>query len=553
MGFGLWQEIFKETYQRPLIVNKETQAGIKSRLRGRIYTGVVRISWEWICCRWRSRNRILAKGQSPLPLPCPLIRSYAKASGFVVFSALIIIFLSVDSYGGDYQQVAGLIDLRSTFSDGAYDIETLAGMAKGRGFEVLIINDHDRVVMEYGLPPFRNIVKKRVELNSVNKQGAKAYLDSISKVQKKFPDMILIPGSESAAFYYWTGSYFNKNLTAHNHEKRILTIGMENPGDYESLPIIHNGATAEYFRIVLPGILLFLCSLAASVYLIKWGGFYRITGIIVAVLSVAFIANSNPFRSSPFDQYHGDQGMAPYQRLVDYVTLRGGLTFWNYPETKSGIGRKGPILVDTPPHPEVLEESVGYTGFAALYGDNITVTEPGNAWDRVLTAYCEGTRSRPVWGISTADFHEEGGSGEKLGNFPTVFLLREKSRKGVLEALKNGKMYAYRGSFPQFVRLDEFSVYPPDGINKGFSGDEIVLKESPRIRISLSATVPFENKVKVRLIRSGELIETFEGTLPMQINYEDKYFQPGRKIYYRMDMSGCGVLVSNPIFVKFEG
>lgn len=480
-------------------------------------------------------------------------RVFNKPAGLVALSALIFLFLSVDSYGGDYQQVAGLIDLRSTFSDGTYDVETLARMAKERGFEVLVINDHDRVVMEYGLPPFRNIVKKRVELNSINKQGAKAYLGSIGKAQKKFPDMILIPGSESAAFYYWTGSYFKKNLTAHSHEKRILTIGMENPKDYESLPILHNGAGTEYTGIVLPGILLFLCSLAVSIYLIRWGGFYRITGIIVFVLSVVFIADSNPFRSSPFDQYHGDQGMAPYQLLVDYVNLRGGLTFWNYPETKSGIGKKGPIRVDTPPHPEVLEESVGYTGFAALYGDNITVTEPGNAWDRVLTAYCKGTRSRPVWGISTADFHGEGESGEKLGNFPTVFLLREKSRKGVLEALKNGKMYAYSGGYPQFVRLDEFSVCHPDGSNKGFSGDEIILKDSPGIRISLSATVPFENKVKVRLIRSGKLVETFEETLPMQINYEDKYFQPGKKIYYRMDMSGCGVLVSNPVFVKFEG
>ncbi|MDP3283757.1 MAG: hypothetical protein Q8M56_04965, partial [Desulfobacterales bacterium] len=295
------------------------------------------------------------------------------------FLVLIFLLLSADSYGVDYQQVAGLIDLRSTFSDGTYNIETLARMAKERGFEVLVINDHDRVAMEYGLPPFRNIVKKRVELDSVNKQGAKAYLDSIGKVRKKFPDMILIPGSESAAFYYWTGSYFKKNLTAHNHEKRILTIGMENPGDYESLPILHNGATAEYTRVALPGILLFLCSLAVSIYLIKWRGFYRITGIIVFVLSVAFIANSNPFRSSPFDQYHGDQGMAPYQLLADYVNSRGGLTFWNYPETKSGIRRMGPIRVDTPPHPEVLEESEGYTGFAALYGDDITVTEPGNA------------------------------------------------------------------------------------------------------------------------------------------------------------------------------
>ena len=476
-----------------------------------------------------------------------------KMAGIAAFSALIFLLLSADSYGGDYKQVAGLIDLRSTFSDGTYDIETLAKMAKERGFEVLVINDHDRMVMEYGLPPFRNIVKKKVEKNSINKQGAKAYLDSIRNVQKKFPNMILIPGSESAAFYYWTGSYFKNNLTAHNHEKRILTIGMDKPEDYENLPILHNGGYTEYTRKVIPGIILLLCSLAVSIYMIKWRGFYRITGIIVLFLSLAFIANSNPFRSSPFDQYHGDQGMAPYQLLADYVNERGGLTFWNYPETKSGIRNMGPIRVDTPPHPEVLEESEGYTGFAALYGDNITVTEPGNAWDRVLTAYCDGIRSRPIWGISTADFHGEGESGEKLGNFPTVFLLREKSRRGVLEALKNGKMYAYRGNYPQFVRLDEFSVCPPGGNNKGFSGDEIILKDSPRIRISLSATVPFENKIKVRLIRSGELVETFEGTLPMQIDYEDKYFQPGKKIYYRMDMSGCGVLVSNPIFVKFEG
>ncbi|OQW98996.1 MAG: hypothetical protein BWK74_03250 [Desulfobacteraceae bacterium A6] len=145
---------------------------------------------------------------------------------------------------------------------------------------------------------------------------------------------------------------------------------MDKPEDYENLPILHNGVNSEYTRILIPGILLFLSSLAVSIFLIRWGGFYRMTGIIIAVLSVAFIANSNPFRSSPFDQYHGDQGMAPYQLLVDYVNERGGLTFWNYPETKSGIGRKGPIRVDTPPHPEVLEESDGYTGFAALRGQH---------------------------------------------------------------------------------------------------------------------------------------------------------------------------------------
>ena len=54
MGFGLSQEIFKETYQRPLIVNKETQAETKSRLRGRISTGAARISGESAKDPWRT-------------------------------------------------------------------------------------------------------------------------------------------------------------------------------------------------------------------------------------------------------------------------------------------------------------------------------------------------------------------------------------------------------------------------------------------------------------------------------------------------------------------
>ncbi len=471
---------------------------------------------------------------------------------FIIVSIAALLFLPAISHGTPYQQVSGLIDLRSTFSDGAQDIESLAQTAKDRGFEVLIINDHDRLVMEYGLSPFRKLIKKRVELPSINTNGAKAYLDSIKKVQEMFPDMIIIPGSETVAFYYWTGSYFKKNLRAHNHEKRILTIGMENPEDYENLPILHNGFSTQYLGMAIPEILLFFVVLVLAVFLIKWRGFYRIAGIIIFIWCVASIANSNMFRSSPFDQYHGDQGIAPYQHLTDYVNSRGGLTFWNYPETKSGTRRLGPIMVDTPPYPEVLEESEGYTGFAAIYGDSITITEPGNIWDRVLIAYCDGRRNRPVWGISTADFHKEGDAGEKLGNFATVFLVRKKGKQAVLEALRNGKMYASRASYPQGVRLDEFSVRSSEDEIKGVSGDEIILKNFPRIKIAISSIGVSKNPVNIRLIRSGTVIQSFKGKLPIQIYYEDNYYEPGKKIYYRLDMQGQGKIVSNPIFVTFE-
>jgi hypothetical protein len=103
------------------------------------------------------------------------------------------------------------------------------------------------------------------------------------------------------------------------------------------------------------------------------------------------------------------------------------------------------------------------------------------------------------------------------------------------------------------MKLDEFLVCSSDGETKAISGDEIVLKENPRIKISLSAAETAGSQVKVQLIRSGRLIKTFIGPLPMKIDYEDKYFDPGRKIYYRIDVRGYGSVVSNPVFVRFEG
>jgi len=282
-------------------------------------------------------------------------------------------------------------------------------------------------------------------------------------------------------------------------------------------------------------------------------GVFKIAGITVSLVSLLLLINSYPFRSSPYDQYHGDQGIAPYQMLIDYVNAKGGMTFWNYPETRSGARKMGPIFVDTPPYPEALTQSINYTGFAALYGGTITITEPGHEWDRTLLEYCEGKRKRPVWGISTADFHKDSESGEKLGNFPTVFLVRNQTKKNILSAMQAGRMYACRGKYPQRIVLNEFTICSSGCETTATLGQEIQLKSNPKIHISLSLKSATNTRANVRLIRSGELIKTFNGALPMDIDFEDKYFKLGQKIYYRIDVKGPGALVSNPIFVTFGG
>jgi hypothetical protein len=493
---------------------------------------------------WQRRG-VLRKGDAAM-------RKFRKIAMGMLIAGIASCCGSTEAGCADYQQVSGLIDLRTSFSDGAHDLQSIVELARKRGFGVLVVNDHDRMAMEYGIPPFRHIIKKRVERNSINKKGAGEYLSAIKKIGRAYPDMIIIPGSETAPFYYWSGSLLKKNLTAHNHEKRILTAGLEKEEDYRDLPILHNGFSKRFAGTFMLPVGMFCIPFLLGLVLIRIKGWYRIAGGMIAGVSLLLVINVSPFRNSPFDQYHGDQGIAPYQLLIDYVNQRGGLSFWNYPETKSGVRKMGPIFVHTPPYPEALMESRGYTGFAALYGDEVTVIEPGNIWDKVLKEYCAGQRDNPAWGIAAADFHREGESGEKLGNFPTVFLVKERTKKGILDAMKKGRMYACRGKHPHYAKLDEFSVYSPEGKLQGISGDEVIVKRFPRIRVALSSNTSTESRVRVRLIRSGQVIAQVEGRLPLEIEHEDKDIRRGVKEYYRTDLHGYGTIVSNPIFVTSE-
>ncbi len=470
----------------------------------------------------------------------------------ILFLGLVSVTFCVrSSIGEGYQQVAGLVDLRTTYSDGAHDLDYLIDLAKKRGFEVLFINDHDRMAMEYGIFPLKNIIRKREELPSVNSRGAEGYFKGIKLAAQQHPEIILIPGTETSPFYYWTGSPFKNNLTAHNWERHLLIMGMESPQDYKNLPILHNGFSTLHFRQLLPLSIVFMVLMLLGLILALKKSYIRILGIVILVNASLMLIEFHPFKSSLFDQYSGDQGYLPYQELIDYVKERGGATFWTHPEAKAGANaRKGPITVKTPPHPEALLMTKDYTGFGSIYGTWITSTEPGMEWDAALLEYCRGERDTPAWGISTADYHEEGMGGEKLGNFPTVFLVNKKTREEILLALKRGRMYACRaGENFQRFELNDFSVSDSNANNLANMGESIELKNRPEIRIRVSSSDQAAHNIDVRVIRSGKLIKTISKTTPFVVDFKDDYFNPGELIYYRLDIPGK--LVSNPIFVRF--
>ena len=453
--------------------------------------------------------------------------------------------------GGDYTQVAGIIDTRTTFSDGALSVDALARLARERGFDVLFYNDHDILAMAYGLPPFQHVLRIKKQKNALRLSGPNNYLDAIAAAQQKSPGLILVPGSESVPYYYWSGSYLNGDLTAHDHEKRLLAIGLDHPSDYEDMPVLHNRPSTRYLKPRMPMLLFFSGALLLGVYITTWGRWYRWAGIGIAALALLLMANTAPFQSSPYDQYMGDIGIAPYQHYIDYVNTRGGMTFWNYPETRSGVRKLGPINVDTPPYPDALLEAQNYTGFAAVYGDTVTLTEPGRQWDQTLNQFCRGSRRQPVWGIATADFHEDGSGGERLGNFPTIFWVKEKNRSGVMEAMRAGRMVAVRGPYPQRLVLDDFSVSGDDGEIQGTLGETIEVTGVPQIRVAISLKEAGAGTVSVRIIRGGRLAAAFDASLPFEKTIRDDHCPRGEKTFYRLMAQGRGIgkIVANPVFV----
>lgn len=467
-----------------------------------------------------------------------------------------------------YKALPILIDLRSTFSDGKHSIGELAEMARSRGFKAIVVNDHDRVALSYGIPPFRNILRYKKEFSSIMSHDPINYLKEIRKVSEKFPDMIIIPGCETSAYYYWTGSLLEKKLTVNEYDRRIVIINLTSPDDYSSLPVLHNRPSLKYTGRLLPGTLLFFIPLFSGLILIRWRGFSFFLGMIIIVFSLMAVIDYNPFRSSPFSPYTGDQGIAPYQELINDVNEKGGLCFWNYPEQGAGIRQvdyKPPaflsifrsvlrkqdlhIFARTPPYPQVLHESKDYTGFAAIYGANITITGPGQEWDMALKEYCTGERERPPWGISSADFHEDGRLNQRLGAFPTILFVKEFTKDSIMESLRTGRMYCSRGDSHIWPELNYFYITGHDD-EKALMGETLITAKHPSVMFRIDYNRNISKPITIHLIRGGDVIKTISGKTPLDVEYTDHEIVPRVKTYYRI-IDEKKHLISNPIFVEY--
>jgi PHP domain len=472
-------------------------------------------------------------------------------------------------FAGKYTLIPSVIHIHTTMGNGEQAPEEIVKIAKENGIKCVIFTDHDTMKWTYGVPPLTNIIQKVVDQNSIHKYGAANYINTIEEVNEKYPDMLIMHGTEAIPFYYWQGSYFKNNLALVNGNKHIMVFGLETPSDYENLPSVGNGFPGIFdiesiLKLWPVGFFLlgwWFIAFRKRPSSTKYNSSHerrqnRWPGIICFFAGAVFLVNNFPFETPLYDQYHGEQGVEPYQYLIDYANENNALTFWAHPEVEKAM-EIGKTKIVSSPYEKDLLNTFDYTGIAIFSEGMRRVGPPGGIWDQILLEYCSGKRRKPVWAIGEVDYR---GQEFRIDETQTVFLLEEETNEEILKALRTGKMYAAMGSANE-LSLNSFVVENVDSGKLAFMGDEISITGRPRIRIVVTADFSDESSeykernFNIDLIRNGTVIKTFEADGSVDIAYDDDYYNPNEKIYYRLAIDTSYLfrgIVTNPIFVQFK-
>ncbi len=301
----------------------------------------------------------------------------------------------------------GIIHVHSTFSSGELTPAEIVTKAKSAGIQIVVFTDHEFVRGEWGPPPFRNLFGISRDFRpSVLKIGVDTYFNTIEKLQRDNPDMVLIPGIEVAPFSYVTGNPVFGEMNVHDWRRHLLLVGMGRDA-VKKLPVPGNELSTRYFRHLVPGTLFFLVPAFLAIALLPFRGWARWIGSAVIVIGVMGAIDAHPFKSTPFSPYLGPQGARPYQEIINYTEANGGFALWAHQGSllknqKTRFGR-----LKTRPHAHMLNETVVYLGFDAVYEDHFTASKPGKEWDKNLVGYLSAIRPKPIWGYGGLDFHSE--------------------------------------------------------------------------------------------------------------------------------------------------
>jgi hypothetical protein len=502
------------------------------------------------------------------------------------------------------RQLTAAVHVHTTASTGAYSLSTLSRVARDEGVDAVVLGENLQLEFRYGPWPLRYFYELRRTLPALRQHGAGEFLAELEEVQSDEDLPLLLPGVEVMPYYYWTGSLLGGDKTLHDMQRNLLVVvpppaaGMTvedavNRGRefLRGIPAIGNPGGERYgFRslaMLLPGLLLLGCGIIRTLRRpsslpVSWRGAVRaliggdhpklpMKEVVFRVLllgsGIYLLVHNYPYSHPLHSPYRHDAGLAPSQDVIDYARHQGGLVYWSAPEAFDYRSVSvGPVAVSlsTDPHPSVIEETSGHTGFGGVYAEDVTLVDAGGAWDASLISYCRGERSTPPWVIGEAAFHYTGQAGKRLSDVLTVVWAKEATRAGIFNALAEGRSYALRQDRPESLRLQEFTLGFSRAERSAWPGETLALNGAGTEAGDTGNALDFDlvvemyaepngpMPVRVEIIRQGEIYQTWEETTPFRRQVRTALMPGEDLVYYRIMAKGPAPLqvVSNPIFVR---
>lgn len=366
-----------------------------------------------------------------------------------------------------------LIDVRSNHSDGKHDMPMLIDLAKKRGIDTLAFTEHDRYSIRFGIDPMPNILGYSMQHPSLYVTGLDYFFSDLNHQRAQHPEIQLFAGTESTPGYTWSGIPF-KNLSLHNAERHLITLGIESPKQVKGLSS-YDLRHADGHRTIS---LAFWCGL---IFVLIFIFMRRRKRSVALLLMASFIAFLTSWLMKPT--------IDPDVDFIDTAHEQGLFVIWTHPGTLSGV-REGPmgVQLDTPPYNKRVFQDPTADAFAAVYGDTDQNTVAGGLWDRYMMDYMHGYHNKPIWAVAAGDYHEEGMANEYLGNFPMDVWSSTAKSNDVLAAMRQGHMAAWGMTKKKNVAIKALYLEDANGLRL-LPGDEAHVRPPLHVVAALTDAV----------------------------------------------------------------